>query len=79
MLVLQVSILDAFAESVNAVRSGDPERIATANREWYEVTGPRAPWTPADDFDGEPDDMFYELSNGEYDRIADEYERRLGL
>lgn len=72
-------VLMAFAESVNAIRSGDPERMAAADAEWKRVAPPRK-WTWEDEVDGEDRYKDYrELSDGEYDRIADAYERRLGL
>lgn len=73
-------VLAAFAESVNAVRSGDTERIAAADAEWKRVVPNPPKWTAEDEVDGEDRyDDYRELSDGEYDRIADAYERRLGL
>lgn len=72
-------ILDAFAESVNAYRSGDAERIAAADAEWKRLVPAPPKWTAEDEVEGNDDEATRPLTDGEYDRIADAYERRLGL
>jgi len=70
-------ILSLFADSVNAYRDGNPEEIAAINAVWDSVvpTPPYDPWMDVDGDEGAPRD----LTDGEYDRIANAYERRLGL
>jgi hypothetical protein len=67
-------VLALFADCVNAYRSADPEAIEKANAEW-KANVPRHKWHPDDDFEPDEDDGYRELSPGEYDRIADNYER----
>jgi hypothetical protein len=69
-------ILNAFANSVNAYRSGDSDAIARANDEWKTLVP-----EPVDSeyVEGPMDCEIPDLSDREYDRVADAYERSRGL
>lgn len=71
-------ILALFADSVNIHRGGNPEEIAAIDAIWDSVV-PKHKWTWEDEIDGEILDDYYEMSNGEYARIANAYEHSLGL
>lgn len=70
--------LALFADSVNAVRGGNPEEIAAVNALW-DASIPKHVWTWEDHAEGVEPWEVPDVSDDTYDRIADAYERRLGL
>ena len=75
---MSVDVLALFADCVNAYRDGNPEEIAAVNALWDDKVGKYPPYDPYMDVDGD-DGAPRDLTDGEYDRVADAYERRLGL
>lgn len=71
-------VLALFADCVNAYRGGNPEEIDAVNAIWDSVV-PKHQWHPHDEAVGLEDWEIPDLSDDQYDRVADNYEHRLGL